>query len=418
MFKKIVVLVSIMQYFFPAYLLAQEQAESLLATRSHFKTTLLHKIKDNDPITPPPPELFSIVKYPTSIGDMSAYLSKADGSNKKQAAIIWIAGGFPPGGMDASAWTRVSPSNDQSAKIYRQLGMVIMYPFLRGSGGNPGFQEGFLGEVDDVISALKYLQKVEYVDPNRIYLGGHSTGGTLALLVAALTDQFRAVFAFGPVADPQVYGASNALHDSTIELENKLRSPVNYLTSIKSPTYVIEGTEGNIDSLNKLHSASKNKNVFFLPIKGANHFETLAPINQFIAQQITGSTNTQLTLQESQVQSVFDDFQTSILESSDLQLLANIRRSGIKLNGLKTVHYYFLSRNSDPLAETAKELKSFGFSTHAIESRKDSNQENFYMLRADKEVNLLDLRSVFSISAQLTQLADKLRIQYDGWDIQ
>ena len=418
MFKKIVVLVGIMQYFVPAFLLAQEQTESLLATRSHFKTTLLHKIKDSDPVTQPPPELFSIVKYPTSIGDMSAYLSKADGSNNKQAAIIWITGGFPPGGADASAWTSVSPNNDQSAKIYRQLGMVMMYPFLRGSGGNPGFQEGFFGEVDDVISALKYLQKVDYVDPNRIYLGGHSTGGTLALLVAALTDQFRAVFAFGPVADPQVYGANNALHDSTIELENKLRAPINYLTSIKSPTYVIEGTEGNIDSLNKLQSVSKNQNLFFLPIKGANHFETLAPINQFIADQITNSNNTQLTLQESQVQSVFDNFQISMLESSDLQLLANIRRSGIQLNEPKKVNYYFLSRNSDPLAATAKELKSLGFSTQTIQSRKDSNQKTYYLLRADKEVNLLDLKSVFSISTQLTQLADKFRIQYDGWDIQ
>ena len=161
MFKKIVVLVSIMQYFFPAYLLAQEQAESLLATRSHFKTTLLHKIKDNDPITPPPPELFSIVKYPTSIGDMSAYLSKADGSNKKQAAIIWITGGFPSGGAGDEAWTSVSPSNDQSAKIYRQLGMVMMYPFLRGSAGNPGFQERFLGEVDDIINAVQIFRIVQ-----------------------------------------------------------------------------------------------------------------------------------------------------------------------------------------------------------------------------------------------------------------
>ena len=239
----------------------------------------------------------------------------------------------------------------------------------------------------------------------------------MALLAAALTDQFRAVFAFGPVADPQVYGANYTLHDSSIELENTLRAPINFINLIKSPTYVIEGTKGNIDSLRKLQNASKNKKVFFLPIEGASHFETLAPVNQFIAKQIAGSDNTQLALQESQVQSAFDKFQISLLESSDLQLLANIRRSGIELNEPKKVSYYFLSRDSDPLAATAKELKSLGFSAQPIELHKGANEETYYLLRANKEVNLLELKSVFSLSSQLKKLADKFQIKYDGWDI-
>ena len=108
-----------MQGLLATLLFAQEQEKSLIDARLNFKTTLVREVQDNDPITPPPPELFSVVKYPTSIGDMSAYLSKADGSSKKQPAIIWITGGFPPGGIDSSAWTSVSPNNDQSAKIYR-----------------------------------------------------------------------------------------------------------------------------------------------------------------------------------------------------------------------------------------------------------------------------------------------------------
>ena len=126
----------------------------------------------------------------------------------------------------------------------------------------------------------------------------------------------------------------------------------------------------------------------------------------------------QLALKESEVQTAYVDFQISLREASDLQLLANIRRNGVKLNKPKKINYYFLARNRDPLTKTAKDLTSLGFKTNTIESRKDSNQETFYLLMAKKQVNLLDLKSVFSISTQLTQLGNKYQVQYDGWAVQ
>src|SRR2546425_998049 len=69
-----------------------------------------------------------------------------------------------------------------------------------------GAKEGFLGEVDDVLAAADYLGKQEFVDAKRIYLGGHSTGGTLVLLVAECSERFRAVFSFGPADDVAGYG--------------------------------------------------------------------------------------------------------------------------------------------------------------------------------------------------------------------
>ena len=53
----------------------------------------------------------------------------------------------------------------------------------------------------------------DYVDPDQIYLGGHSTGGTLALLVAESTDRFRAIFSFGPVANMRNYGTDILFFD-------------------------------------------------------------------------------------------------------------------------------------------------------------------------------------------------------------
>ena len=57
--------------------------------------------------------------------------------------------------------------------------------------------------------------------------------------------------------------------------------------SIKSPTFVFEGTEqGNLGSLQAMARASTNSMVHFLPVKGASHFSILAPTNMLIARKI------------------------------------------------------------------------------------------------------------------------------------
>ncbi|MHC4597956.1 MAG: alpha/beta hydrolase family protein, partial [Planctomycetota bacterium] len=137
---------------------AGEEAQTLMEARRGFKTKLVRRVREPKPLEPPPPKLFSLVRYNTPIGRMAAYLSKPPSPGKKHPAIIWITGGFPPGGIGSSAWEPVSPHNDQSAKAYRLAGVVMMYPTVRGSFGNPGHQETFLGEVDDVVAALEYLQ--------------------------------------------------------------------------------------------------------------------------------------------------------------------------------------------------------------------------------------------------------------------
>ena len=64
---------------------------------------------------------------------MNALLSKPDTPGQKHAAIIWITGGFPPGGIGDSAWEPSPAENDQSAKVYRENGIIMMYPTMRSS---------------------------------------------------------------------------------------------------------------------------------------------------------------------------------------------------------------------------------------------------------------------------------------------
>lgn len=258
---------------------------SLAQARQGFATKLVRQERANEPVQEPPSSLFRLVRYPSPAGELAAYLSPPPRDGKKHPAILWIFGGFD-NGIGDTAWESASPDNDQSARAFREAGLVMMYPSLRGGNDNPGFKEGFFGEVDDILAAADYLAKQSYVDPQRIYLGGHSTGGTLALLAAEATDKFRAVFAFGPVADVRVYGAENLPFDLNDEKEAELRAPIAWLPSIRTPTFVIEGTDGNMDSLRALAEASRNSQVHFHEIAGMDHFGILATVTPVIAQKI------------------------------------------------------------------------------------------------------------------------------------
>ena len=79
--------------------------------------------------------------------------------------------------------------------------------------------------------AADFLARQGYVDPRRIYLGGHSTGGTLVMLVAESTDRFRATFAFGPVDDVRGYSEEFLPFDTSDPKEFELRSSGHWFRS-------------------------------------------------------------------------------------------------------------------------------------------------------------------------------------------
>ena len=232
----------------------------------------------------PPTGVFRKVTYHSPAGEMAAYISDIPDDGQKRPAIIWITGGDCNSVGDV--WSPMPESNEQSASAYRKAGIIMMFPALRGGNDNPGVKEGYFGEVDDVAAAADYLARQDSVDPERIYLGGHSTGGTLALLVSECSDRFRAVFAFGPVSDVSFYPSEYTPFDTSNPREVDLRSPGRWLGSIKCPTFVIEGTGGNISSLEAMAKACKNPLVHFVTVKGPDHFQVLGPTNALIARKV------------------------------------------------------------------------------------------------------------------------------------
>ncbi len=149
-----------------AFFTSSALAGDLISERKGFKTVLTKKEKIEEVLSEPPAEVFKIVKYKTEIGEMFAYLSRHKiEPNQKRPAIVWLTGGFPTSSPGDYLWQDADVNNEQSARIYRRHGIVMMFPILRGRvKGNPGFVEQFYGEVNDVISAGKHLKSLEYID--------------------------------------------------------------------------------------------------------------------------------------------------------------------------------------------------------------------------------------------------------------
>lgn len=264
-------------------------AQSFAEAHDAFQTTLAKEENDDDEIPAPPEGAFDLVKYPSKVGDLAAYVSSDPKDGGKHPMIIWVVGGWG-NGIDDFPWCYPEWDNDQTGSAFWQAGVLMMYPSFRGGNGNPGNYETLFGEVDDIASAYDYAASLPYVDPDRIYLGGHSTGGTRALLASEYTDKFRAVFAFGAVDKIEYHNNSQFTFDTGNKEEYKMRSPIYWLDSVKSPTFLIEGSDGNSANLRNIERTSKNENIHCYVIENADHFSVLAPLTRVAAQKILADT--------------------------------------------------------------------------------------------------------------------------------
>ena len=273
-----------------------DDGKTLVQARAEASTRLIRQIRDGTAPPTPPEGVFDLIRYPAPSGSLAAYLTPRPTAPGKHPAIVWMTGG--DSNTIGDVWSPQPPENDQSAAAYREAGIVMMFPSLRGGNDNPGMREAFYGEVQDILAAADHLATLDYVDPQRIYLGGHSTGGTLVLLVAESDPRFRATFAFGPVHDISLHdpGLLPVAMDDAREI--RLRSPGYWLSSIRSPVYVFEGDrDANTDELKWMRSESRNSNIEFFIVPRTDHFSVLAPVNALIARKIMADSGTPPRLQ-------------------------------------------------------------------------------------------------------------------------
>jgi dipeptidyl aminopeptidase/acylaminoacyl peptidase len=264
----------------------REAQQTLCEARAGFTTKIVREGEAfGPPEVPPASSDFELIHYDSPVGPLAAYLTKDPGDGQRHPAIVWITGG--DNNSIGDVWSPAPRSNDQTAGGFRKAGIVMMFPSQRGGNDNPGRREGFYGEVDDILAATDHLAALPYVDPDRIYLGGHSTGGTMVMLVAACSDRYQAVFALGPVAAADHYGGEFLYCNPRDQQEVRLRSPMHWLHGVQRPLYVIEGAvDGNWPSIEMMEESNANPQVQFLRVPGRDHFSVIAPTVDLLAGQI------------------------------------------------------------------------------------------------------------------------------------
>ncbi|MCA9684013.1 MAG: prolyl oligopeptidase family serine peptidase [Myxococcales bacterium] len=252
--------------------------------------------EDDGPTKPPAEAPFELIHYPAAPGPLAAYLSKDPGDSKRHPAILWVEGGF--GGPSEAVWTPGPVEDDQSVAAFAKAGLVVMAPSFRGELDNPGEIENWFGETEDLLAALAHLRSLPWVDPQRIYLGGHSTGGTHVLLAATAGADFRAAFVLGGRADLASVMAEGGYGFEEFpvgdETEVYLRSPIHWAKFIERPVYYFEGDqEYLIDAVDMaIHAQQAGKPMVAWEVPMGDHFTIQAPVKQLIATQILADTGT------------------------------------------------------------------------------------------------------------------------------
>src|SRR2546421_2466743 len=162
------------------------QKEDYAQARLRFHTRLVRKGLSPQPWEPQkPPADVSEIEFPSGALRLKAWVNHPVTYKRQYPAVLYLHGGF---GFDIADWEQTKP--------YRDAGFVVMTPILRAENGQPGAFSFFYDEVNDVLAAVEYLRKQPYVDPNRLFVAGHSVGGTMSLLAALASHRFRAAAAF------------------------------------------------------------------------------------------------------------------------------------------------------------------------------------------------------------------------------
>lgn len=216
------------------------QDQDYAKARQTFHTKLLRQgpaPQSWEPLTAPAG--VSEVEYPSGDLRLKAWVSRpAAGDKRRYPAVLFLHGGHA-----------FAPGDWQMSQPFRDAGFVVLAPILRGENGQAGTYTMFYDEVEDVVAAAEYLRHQSYVDPSRLYVAGHSVGGTMAMLAAMTYRHFRAASSLSGSPDQVIYvkyapgGKDRAPFDTTNPRELEMRSPLAFAASFKCPVRIYYGSQ-------------------------------------------------------------------------------------------------------------------------------------------------------------------------------
>ena len=132
------------------------------------------------------------VHYPSSDGTTVADVYRLD-DGKRRAAVVLFLG--------ANAAGRDDPDVVNLGNALAAAGYVVMFHWSPAMALRANIEPA---ETGNLVWAFQYLSEREYVDPERVGLGGFCVGASFALVAAAdprIREQVHFVNAFGPYHD-------------------------------------------------------------------------------------------------------------------------------------------------------------------------------------------------------------------------
>lgn len=226
------------------------QTEDYVQARRHFHTHLTFRgLSPQQPDRPEPSDPRAIqIGYASGHLPLRAWVSREAAGDVRKPAVIYLHCGFAYGDQD---WFDAEP--------FRAKGYIVMTPLLRGENGLHGAYSMLYDEVDDVLAATETLAAMPGVDPYRIYLAGHSNGGSLALLAAMCSRRYRAAASFSGSCDQHEWARQNVTFRDFDPLwvrfniqdkrEFQMRSPVAFARSFKCPVRMYYALHDKVEHL-------------------------------------------------------------------------------------------------------------------------------------------------------------------------
>ncbi len=127
------------------------------------------------------------VRIPDPNGDLRGSLLRAESSRSKTPGVVMIVGS---GAYSYRSTYKAGefPIWKQIAEAFLAKGWTVLFLEKRGVNGSEGHwaRQSFEDRARDAISGVRYLRTRPDVDPERIGVCGHSQGGWIAQLAAAL----------------------------------------------------------------------------------------------------------------------------------------------------------------------------------------------------------------------------------------
>ena len=205
------------------------------------------------------------IEYPTRDGDI-AYAYYYVPHNTKYSApadqrpplLVTVHGG---------PTSRTTRSLDLSQQYWTGIGFALLDVNHRGSTGyGRRYRQHLLGEwgwvdIDDIVDGIDYLINQSLVDPDKVFIRGKSAGGYAVLralteypqkfcagacyygignlsTLAAITHKFEARY-----TDRLIGEEYDAERVKSIDSEYYKRSPIHFMTQVKSPMILFQGLE-------------------------------------------------------------------------------------------------------------------------------------------------------------------------------